>query len=62
MIEITESNLPDCPNVRHKRAGDETYDICGLAHELWRHDKGCLLEAGLECEYYNEFVSKVKEV
>ena len=56
MIEMTESNLPDCPDVRHKRAGDETYDICGL------NDKGCLLEAGLECEYYNEFVSKVKEV
>lgn len=55
-LTLTKSNTPDCPEVRHKRAGDETYDICDL------NGKACLIEHGLyECEIYYEFLAKVEE-
>ena len=50
---LTKYRDADCPEVRHKRAGDETYDICNLV------DKPCLIEHGLyECEYYNQFIEE----
>ena len=37
----------ECPEVRHRRAGDESYDICDL------NTKACLIEHGLyRCDYY----------
>ena len=38
----------ECPHIRHKRAGDEYYDLCEI------NDKYCLLESELKCPYYEE--------
>lgn len=43
----------DCPEVGHKRAGDESYDICKFT------GKSCLIEHGLyECDYFNKFLEE----
>ena len=46
----------DCPEVGHKRAGDEIYDLCKL------NDKHCLEEHGLyHCGYYEEYLREKEE-
>ena len=46
---------PNCPEVIHRRVGDETYDICDL------NTKPCVIEHGLyECETYNEYLEEIK--
>ena len=53
---LTEYKDIDCPEVRHKRAGDEAYDICNL------NTKSCLIEHGLyECDYYNDYLKEKEE-
>lgn len=37
-----------CPHIIIKQAGDEEYSICEL------NTKPCLLEAGYECETWND--------
>ena len=52
-LKLTENKYPDCPEVQHKRAGDESYDICGT------NTKPCVIEHGLyECETYNLFLKE----
>jgi len=51
---LTKYQDKECPEVRHKRAGDETYDICDL------NGKRCLIEHGYECEYYNDYLKEVE--
>jgi len=46
----------DCPEIRHKRANDEVYDICNL------NGKRCLIEHGLyECDFYDYFLKEAKD-
>lgn len=53
---LTEYVDTECPEVRHKRAGDESYDVCDL------NGKACLIEHGLyECDYYNEYLEELRE-
>ena len=47
--------MGSCPEVRHKRAGDEYYDICDL------NGKHCLIEHGLKCEYYEEYLKEAQD-
>lgn len=55
-IILTAYKEGECPEVRHKRAGDETYDICNLT------GKACLVEHGLyTCEYFEKYL-KEREV
>ena len=50
---LTKQKEADCPEVRHRRVGDETYDICDLT------GRNCLLEHGLyECAFFLDFLSK----
>ncbi|KKN60081.1 hypothetical protein LCGC14_0535500 [marine sediment metagenome] len=52
-MTLTENTYPDCPNVQHKRVGDESYDICET------NTKPCVIEHGLyECETYNLFLKE----
>lgn len=44
--------MPECPHMRKKSAGDETYAICDLV------DKWCLLEGGDDCEEYKNFLEE----
>ena len=54
-LVLTEYKDADCPEVRHKRAGDESYDICAL------NGKACLEEHGLyECEYFNNYLKEME--
>lgn len=48
-------NKPECPHLRKKPAGDETYLHCDLV------DKWCLLEGNNECEEYNEFLKELAD-
>ena len=51
MISVYQEG--ECPEVRHKSAGDESYDICDLNGKL------CLLEEGFcECEYFNDYLKE----
>lgn len=55
-MTLTAYKEGECPEVRHKRAGDESYDICNL------NSKSCLIEHGLyECEIFNDYLKEVKE-
>ena len=55
-IILTEYKEGDCPEVRHKRAGDESYDICKL------NEKPCLIEHGLyECPLFNKYLEEANE-
>lgn len=55
-LTLTKREYPDCPEVRRKRAGDETYDVCNL------NSKPCLIEHGLyECNYYNDYLREIAE-
>lgn len=42
----------DCPYVKRKSAGDESWDFCEI------NDKPCLRESGLECDIYNEWLKE----
>ena len=54
MVELKDK--PDCPEVRHRRAGDESYDWCDVA------DKYCLIQHGtLECEIYNDYLKELED-
>jgi len=51
---ITAYKEGECPEVRHKRAGDESYDMCNLVI-----DKPCLIEHGLyRCEYFEQYLEE----
>ena len=53
---LTAYKEGECPEVRHKRAGDEYYDICDL------NGKHCLVEHGLyHCDYFEEYLKKREE-
>jgi len=44
--------MMDCPEVVHKQAGDESYDICNLdSHQ-------CGEEHGYGCDIYNEHLQE----
>ncbi len=45
------TDKPDCPEVRHKRAGDESYDVCDIKGRF------CTIE---DCEYYNEYLKELE--
>ena len=47
--------MGSCPEVRHKRAEDEYYDICDL------NGKHCLIEHGLKCDYYEEYLKEAQD-
>ena len=53
-IFLTAYDERECPEARHKRAGDEVYDICNL------NDKICLLVSGDKCEYFEEYLEEDK--
>ncbi len=46
---------PDCPEVRHKRAGDESYDVCDIKGRF------CAVEHGGECEHYKEYLKELED-
>ena len=48
--------IPRCPYVIRKRAGDESYDICEIETNF------CPIEHGLyECSIYDEFLQEVED-
>ena len=54
-MTLTKFDWPECPEVRRKRAGDESYDICNL------NTKSCLIEHGLYvCPYYENYLEEMK--
>ena len=46
------ADKPKCPHARVIRGGDESLTICDL------EDHTCLLDAGLGCEQYNQFLKE----
>lgn len=46
---------PECPYLRKKVAGDESYMWCDLV------DKWCLLEGDNRCEEYDNYLKELKE-
>uniref|UniRef100_A0A6M3KGB5 Uncharacterized protein n=1 Tax=viral metagenome TaxID=1070528 RepID=A0A6M3KGB5_9ZZZZ len=55
-MAILKDFPPECPEVRRKRAGDESYDICDI------NGKSCLIEHGLyECAIYDEYLKELKD-
>lgn len=49
---LTAYEETDCPEMRHKRAGDEYYDICSL------NGKHCEPD---DCPYYKKYLEEIKD-
>ena len=46
---------PKCPYLKETLVGDESYTLCTMV------DKWCLLEGGLSCDIYEEWLAEQVE-
>lgn len=49
-LGVLRASKDKCPYSQTKRAGDDSLDYCEL------NTKACLLESGLECDVYNDWL------
>ena len=48
------SPIPQCPHIRRKSGGDETYDFCDLTEKMSGRIHPCLLVSGDTCDTWQE--------